>query len=106
MSASNSGGFEIGAATAGTTLSIQGRNLLNGASLAPNTLPSGAIARFVGTVTLTSFNLATVTVGPCAGFGTVSGGLLVGFDPSKTIFSAALLTSNPGVSQSCPYAVF
>lgn len=105
MSASNSGGFELGAATAGTTLSIQGRNLLDGSQLAANTLPSKGVARVVGTVTITSLSSVTVTVGPCAGMGVISPkpAALVRFDGDQ--FTAALLTSSSSVTQTCSYAI-
>lgn len=104
LSASDSGGFEFGSGSAGTTLSIQGRSLLNGSQLAPNTLPSGGVARYVGTVTITSLSSVSVTVGPCAGMGTVSGACLVRFDGDQ--FTAALLTTTANITNTCAYAVF
>jgi hypothetical protein len=103
MSASNGGGFEIGSGSAADTLSIQGRNLLQGSQLAPKTLPSGGVARVVGSVTITSLSSVSVNVGPCAGMGTVSGACLVRFD--STNFTAALLTSTANVTKACAYAI-
>jgi hypothetical protein len=105
LSASNGGGVDLGSGTAGTTLSIQGRNLLDGSQLAANTLPSGGVARVVGSVTITSLSSVTVTVGPCAGMGTISPApaRLVRFDGTQ--FTAALLTSTANVTQACAYAI-
>jgi hypothetical protein len=105
LSASDSGGFELGSGSAGTTLSIQGRNLLNGSQLANNTLPPAAVSRFVGSVTITSLSSVIVTVGPCAGLGTISPGpaRLVRFGGGQ--FMAALLTTIANTTVTCSYAI-
>lgn len=111
IASSNSGGIELGTATAGGTISVRGKSMLAGSNLAANTLPSGAVARYTGSVSATSRNLTTVTTGPVAGFGTITGGsggvsgptIVAFFD---TGFSCALRTATASVTTTCSYSVF
>jgi hypothetical protein len=102
--ASNSGGIELGSGAAGSKLSVMGNQVLDGSSLAQDIVPPAGVTRKTGSVTLTSQNLTTITVGTVSGFGTVDGALLVRFDGDT--FSAALRTSAAGVVETHNYSVF
>jgi len=104
LQASNSGGIEIGPSAAGSSLTVMGKQILDGSLLSKGIVPPAGVNRITGTVTITSRVLATVTVGAVSGFGKVSGAILVGFDSGT--FSAALKTSASGVVQNCNYSVF
>jgi hypothetical protein len=102
--ASNSGGIELGSGAASSSLSVMGNQVLDGSSLARDIVPPPGVSRKTGSVTLTSQTLTTVTVCTVAGFGMVSGALLVRFDGNS--FSVALRTSTAGVVETHDYGVF
>lgn len=114
LAASNSGGFEFGASTPSSTLTIAGKQLMSGSVLAPQTIGPSGLNRITGSILVTSRAKTSVSVGTIAGFGsvTVTDGtgrlqafLFCGVPPSGTI-QIALQQYNAGVTNTVAYSVF
>lgn len=112
LAASNSGGFEFGSATPASTLTIAGKQLMNGSVLAPQTISSSGLNRITGSVVVTSQQSTSVSVGPVAGFGsvTVTSGTLGAFlnfgNVVNQSISIAIQQYAAGVQETVSYSVF
>jgi hypothetical protein len=101
--ADNSSNWNIGAGTPTSSLSVQGNPVVVGSALAPNTVTSDAVTRYVGSISIPANGTATVSGAGFAGIGSVSnGGILYAFSVPSS-FSIA----NPSTTtaQTFSYAV-
>lgn len=114
LAASNSGGFEFGPSAPSSTLTIAGKQLMNGSVLAQQTISPSGLNRITGSVAVTSHSTTSVSVGSIAGFGSVrvtdgtgrlQAFLFCGVPPSGTI-QIALQQYTAGVTNTVAYSVF
>lgn len=98
LGADNFGNWNIGPGTPTANFSVNGHPVVNGGVLAPQTVTSSALTRYVGSSFVPLNTIATVSGLSLAGAGSVDqGGLITGF--TTTSFSVA----NPGTGTSSTF---
>jgi hypothetical protein len=107
FAASNDLAAAIGSATPTTGLTVGPRQVFDtSGKVTSNTVPPGALVRYIGSVTLISQNIATVNLGvPLGGFGIMPGAFILRFYENGS-FDCAFPEATANVTRTFNYSVF
>lgn len=105
FASSNTNGVSLGATIPTTGLTVGPRQVFASGRVTQGTVPSGALVRYVGQVTLTSQVINTVNIGQqLGGFGIIPGAFILQF--FSLGFNCAFPQNAAGVVQTFNYSVF